>query len=55
MVIIVVVLVVVFICDKNYELYSFFFLVVLRVELLVRRIESGDIVVIFVFLFIIRL
>lgn len=44
-----------FTCDKNYELYSFSFLVASRVEPSVRRTESGDIVVTPVSLLIIRL
>lgn len=34
-----------FTCDKNYELYSFSFLVASKVEPSVQRTESGDIVV----------
>lgn len=43
-----------FTCDKNYELYSFSFLVASRVELSAQRTESGDIVVTPVSLLIIR-
>lgn len=44
-----------FTCDKNYELYSFSFLVASRVKPPVQRTEGGDIVVTPVSLLIIRL
>lgn len=44
-----------FACDKNYELYSFSFLVASRVKPPVQRTEGGDIVVTPVSLLIIRL
>lgn len=44
-----------FTCDKNYELYSFSFLVASRVKPPVQRTDGGDIVVTPVSLLIIRL